>query len=629
MQVISILLMIRIFRFQNACWLTVFLVCLISTGAGGQTGGSAAKHRILVDGSGSMRGFFSNGKIRDLHGVIAEQGSKNAESYYFINEGLKQFDQVEDVPRGRNDTAGGFGGRTVLATALASTLAEPSVPAMVWLITDNQSSAGSDTESDQDLERFYEGLRTNRVKRIYFFPLRLPYTGPLYKSDGVSVLKNDYSGPRGLLVYALLLDETARDEFERAVKSFQERLGRIVGVNEFRSFLIKPLEQDTVTAKLLPGEKFIVDGNRVIGGDFEEGKPIHGEFKLELTSQLGQVDISGANIEVKSGKFNTQDFVESEPNFVIRPNTITSFKPGPENKKEFAITMDFPGVHTRRGLASWWHSMSAKRGRLEGQVQIAITVPPQNLHVVPETATQFSTTKDIYLNSDPEVQKRIYRLDDLVRKMMPSQTLNIQPRVGENSDGRIPVNVNVRLSPGLIYLWLLPLFLLLLLLLLFWWKRRPIYRLTWENDRYRACPDFHLGLFSRRRIVIDSKIAAAIKKSLSGVRVSANRDYSIDNARSRPLSEAGTSFNVSRVDDSTGVSFRFSKANNLKTKSKSTEIFSETSYGSDSNRAVDDTLVATQPIRKPTTDKNYKGSSTTSSSNDDDNDDFDFDSLLK
>lgn len=622
----------RIFRFHNAFWLIGFVACLISTGTRAQTGSGAAKHRILVDGSGSMRGFFSTGKIRDLHGVIREHDSRNVESYYFVNEELKQFDQVEDEPKGRYETVGGFGGRTVLAAALANTLAERSGPTIIWLVTDNQPSAGSDTESDQDLERFYEGLRASRVKRIYFFPLRLAYNGPLYRSDGVSLLTDSYSGPRGLLVYALLLDEAAREEFERAVKSFQERLGRFVGRNEFRSFLIKPLEQDTVTGKLLPGEKFIIDGNKVIGGDFEEGKPIHGEFKLELTSQLGQVNIDGANIEVTPGKFTTQDFVESEPSFVIKPNTINSFKAGPENKKEFAITMDFPGVHTRRGFTSWWHSMSTKRGTLEGEVQIAITLPPQNLNVIPETATQFSTTRDIYLSADPEVQKRIYRLDDLMRKMIPRQTINIQPKLGENDGGRIPVKLNVRLSPGLVYLWLLPLLLLLLLLFLFWWKRRPIYRLTWDHDRYRACPDFRLGLFSRRRIEIDSKIAAAIKKSLSGVRVSANRDYSIDNAQSRPLNEAGTDFNVSRVGDGVGVSFRFSKANNLNAKSKDnrTDILSETSYGSDSIRAIEGTLVASQPIRKPTMGKDYHSSSpATSSSDDDDNDDFDLDSLLK
>jgi hypothetical protein len=208
------------------------------------------------------------------------------ESYYFIDNELKIFDEIENEPRGRHDTTGRFGGQTILAGALKKTLAEQSAPAIVWLVTDNQPSTGSDTESDRDLERFYEELRTSRVKRIYFFPLRLAFSGPLYKSDGETELKADYDGPRGLLVYALLLDEAAKNEFDRAIESFQKRLSHVVGSNEFRSFLIKPLEQDTVTAKILPGEKFIVNGNRVIGGDFEEGKPIHGEFKLELTSQL-------------------------------------------------------------------------------------------------------------------------------------------------------------------------------------------------------------------------------------------------------------------------------------------------------------------------------------------------------
>jgi hypothetical protein len=290
--------------------------------------------------------------------------------------------------------------------------------------------------------------------------------------------------------------------------------------------------------------------------------------------------------------------------------------------------MDSGGVHTRRGLASWWHSMTTKRGTLEGEVQIVITVPPQNLSVIPETATQFSTTKDIYLNYSPDVQKRIYRLDDLVRKMIPAQTIIIQPKIGENSDGRIPVSLNVRLSPGMGYLWLLLPLLLILGLLFFWWKRRPLYRLTWDQDRFRACPDFRLGLFGRRQIEIDNKIAAAIKKSLSGVRVSASREYSIDNAPSRPLNPTGTDFNVSKQGDGVGVSFRFSQSNNLnsRARAKRNDPFADISYGSDSDGAGNQGIAADQPVRKPTTGRNYSSSSTTSSSSGDD-DDYDLDSL--
>jgi hypothetical protein len=433
-----------------------------------------------------------------------------------------------------------------------------------------------------------------------------------------------------LLVYALLLDEKAHEEFDRAINSFQQRLGQSLGSSEFRSFLIKPLEQDTITAKLVSGDKFKVEGNRVVGGDFDEGQQIKGNFTLELTSQLGQIEISKANIEVKEGKFTTGDFVESELHPSINPSTIDNFRPGGQNKKEFRVTLEFKSLHTRTGFSSWWHSMSTKRGFLDGEVQILIHVPAENFTIVPEAVTSFSTTKDIYVNSDSDVQKKIYKLDDLVRKMVPSQTINIQPNVGDSHDGRIPVRLSVRFAPNLRWLWLLVLFVLLIVGLMLWWKRRPLYRLTWDNGNARACPDFRLGMFFKRPIEIDNRTAATIKKSLSGVRVNASRDYTVDDVTSRPLNPGGADFSLSRRNDGASLHFHFSKANalNSQPKSRQRDIFGDTNYGSDSAATVGGSLVAgSKPVRKPTTGiKPGSKSSTTSPGGEDD---FDLDSLLK
>jgi hypothetical protein len=578
-----------------------------------------------------MRGFFTSGKIKDLHRSIREQAGGNAESSYFINDYLKSFAEMGEVPDS-SIQGGGFGGQTILKNALMKTLGETPTPAIIWLVTDNQPSVGDDTASDRDIEEFYKELQSQRVRRIYFFPLRLPFSGPLYKANGEDQLAANYSGPRGLLVYALLIDEKARGEFDRAINSFQQRLGQTLGNNEFRSFLIKPLEQDTITAKLLPGEKFRVEGNRIVGGDFEEGQQIHGDFKLELTSQLGQIEISKADIDVKEGTFTTGDFVESELRPSINPKTVDNFRPGPQNKKEFTVTLDFKSLHTRGGLSSWWHSMSTKRGFLDGEVRISIHVPPQNITVVPEAASSFSTTKDIYINSDPEVQKRIYKLDDLVQKMVPQQTINVQPRIGDNTDGRIPVHLSVKFAPSMRWLWLILLPLLLLAGLALWWKRRPLYRLTWDNGQFRACPDFRLGLLSGRSIEIDNRAAATIKKGLSGVRVRAHRDYMIDDAQSRLINPGGSDFNVSRRNDGAGVNFHFSKANAFSSQPKSAggDIFGATQYGgggTDSGGGGGGLFAPQKPVRKPTTGTKYGATSSTASPGGDD--DFDLDSLLK
>jgi hypothetical protein len=573
-------------------------LCAVSVSA--QSG--AARQRILIDGSGSMTGFFATQKIKDLYAIIHDQSGANVDPYYFVDYELKPFDEMEDKPRGRNEVEGRFGSGTYLENALKKTLDAKPMPGIVWLITDNQPSAGNDTESDKDIEKFYEGLYSDRVKRIYFFPLRLPFKGTLYKADGHAALGGTYENLRGLLVYALLLDDQDQEEFERAVTGFQERFMRSFGSNELRRIMVKPLEQDTVTASLLPGDKFKVDGNKIVGGDFEEGKPIHGNFKLELVSNLGHIKIDRAEIDVNAGKFSTGDFTDSDLIPKISPRELENFRSGPQNKKEFTVTLDFNGVHTVNGLKSWWHSMNENRGYLDGNVQVSIKVPPQSFALVPESVGDFSTNKDIYEDSSPEVQKRIYKLDGLVQKMIPNQTFNVQPRIGNHSDGQIPVHLSVAYSARH-WPYIVALILLVALVVcgIFLLKRRPMYSLTWDNGTARACPDFRLGLFSRQPITIDNHSAATLKKGLSGVKVQASRDYMVDERPVRVLNTAGADFNISRRNDGVGVNFQFSKvsATGAASKSTSADIFGDTSYGPASGEGS--MIASRKPVRKPTT----------------------------
>jgi hypothetical protein len=556
----------------------------------------AARHRVLHDGSGSMKGFFTTGQLQELQKLLGDSCGSASDSYYFVD--------YELVPATQEPTS--FGGSTYLRNALDRGLAQKPAPAILWLVTDNQPSSGNQTLSDQDIGQFYESLRSDVVKRLYFFPLRLSFKGTLFRDDGHTVLTPNYEGYRGLLVYALLLDERAGEEFERSTSEFQSSFRK--RGTEISRILIKPLEQDTITARLIPGEKFRVEnGNQLVAGDFVEGSPITGNFKIELTSQLGQMKVSKADIDVRvPDKFRTGDFTESEirPNFT--PRNIQNFEP--QNKQVIDVALTSDGVNIRNNPISWWNCIANKRGDITGNIQITVNVAPKNFDVVSGLANEFSTQGDIYQSVDPGVQSKIFKLDDLVKKMMPERQVNIRPRIGNTENGSIPIRMSV-LYPNWPAMVLIGLLLSLLLLALYSWRffsQQPLYRLTWDGGRYRHCGDFRLYPFVGRSIELDNRAAATIKKTMGGIRVRAANGHTVDDGRNRILNRSGTDFNVSHSAIGAGVNFYFSSVTaaspGLSSRDDSGSILEGIDYGrSDDVRNASVGSVSAPPVRKATT----------------------------
>ncbi len=605
-------------------WLGCLLCLLLAVSAQAQT--AAPRHRVLIDRSGSMEGFFTTGKINDVQSLLQDLSGAAGDAYYFVDTDI--------VPVSQAPT--GFGNNTYLRNALDRALVQQPAPAILWLVTDNQPSVGNQTASDQDIEQFYDRLRSDAVKRLYFFPLKLDFKGKLYREDD-KVLTPNYEGKRGLLIYALLLDESARDEFERVTTEFQSRYRPGVA-GEMRRILIKPLEQDTVTARLIPGDKFRIENeNQLVAGDFNEGAPIKGDFKIELTSQLGQMKISRADIDVRvPEKFRTGDFTESEIKPDFTPRNIQDFEP--QNKRVVVVSINAPGVHIRKNPVSWWNCITNNRGDINGRVQIAIKVPGQNFEVVSNLANEFSTTRDIYNDSSENVQSRIYKLDALVKKMMPERPVDIRPRIGNNDDGTIPVRLVV-LYPKWPILALLGIILAVVLLAYLAWHifgRQQFYRLTWNSGQYRACPDFRLWPFVGQRVELDNRTVATIKKSLNGIRVRAAGGYTVDDTKSRLVNPSGTDFNVSQSSDGAGINFYFSSitaafTGGSATRNNEEDILGGVSYGSSGGDSGGELrgMASAPPIRKPTTGRVGSGDGSSSSgSTEDDNSSINLDDLF-
>ena len=376
--------------------------------------------------------------------------------------------------------------------------------------------------------------------------------------------------------------------------------------------LIKPLEEDTVTAELVrgdqPGDKFRVgkDG-QLVAGDFATGAPIKADFKILLRSKLGQITISRAEVDAHVvGKFQTGDFAESTITPECNPSLIENFKPTTEQPID--VTIKAPGVHIRNNPVSWWNCIRHNRGDITGRIQILIKVPGQKIDVVSTLADEFSTDSDIYNVADERTQSRIYHLNVLVKQMMSSErAVEIRPRIGDSKDGIIPVRLTVLYPkwPGPL---LIGIIILLILLALGVWRffgRRQFYRLTWDSGNSRACPDFRLWPFVGQRVDLDNRTVATIKQGVGGIRVRATSGYTVDDTKTRAVYPSGSDFNVSQVGDSSGVTFYFSSvtaafSGGSAARDNADDILGGVSYGDSLDVRGGDSVPSTPPVRKPT-----------------------------
>lgn len=562
---------------------------------------AAPSEAVLVDASGSMKGFFYKGagQAESWMGWLEQQISREqpgVEKLYFIDE------------ESLTPSVGRYGNNTFINSAFTKIVARNQRPSIVWFVTDNQpSSPAGKAASDDDLRRFYDNLQSDAVKRIYFFPLRLPYSGDLYLFDENDTPRTypNYNGNRGLVVYALLLDDAAAEPFERAVAEVESRLA--ANDAAVRGVRAKPLDRDFASLAVRQGERFTVTNEGVVGENFSVGEPIVGNFFVDLTSTHGEIEISKAKLTVEPVGFESGDFTESNIVPVVTPDEIENF--APQNTRTLTINLRMEPVQISSWLnvATIMRTLNENEGYIRGNIRLRVRVPPQNFKLVSQLTSTYSAGDRILYDARPDLQERVYRLDGLVQRMTPAQgTIDIQPEGAGDEERDIPVRIAVLYpkKPLGLVLTLLLLLLLIPLLLILWFKRQPFYRLAWENGRKRACPDFRLWPLVGKKVELDDCAAASIRRTpLSGIKVSAARGYVVDEASSKMLNPDGSDFNLSRKDDGAGVNFYFSKAGGAAARASvaADDPFGGTSYGGGGGNAGDVGGDGAAPVERPST----------------------------
>ena len=216
-------------------------------------GGVWSKGIVLIDGSGSMEGFFRSNSIYTFSQRIIDAFPYPVEVRVFVSPTP---DTVEFFPSAEFDVSK-VGSYTRLKKALQKTLEEASD--FIILITDNVPTGEDDTD-------FIHLLSAPSIKAVWVIPYITDYDGKVYlplSYSGSPHCKNgsfrlsrrlrgslvfNYRGKRGFLVYILALS----DEFYKEMYGDDgvDHVRSLLGVQGIRDvILVKPIDWRSVVIR--------------------------------------------------------------------------------------------------------------------------------------------------------------------------------------------------------------------------------------------------------------------------------------------------------------------------------------------------------------------------------------------
>lgn len=230
--------------------------------------------QVLIDGSGSMAGFFQAGSVQTL--LDALRGAAAESSLSLSENVLLGFQQnvAEIRPLQPWLAAPRYGIYSPLEHGLAE-----SFPKADWLfiLTDNVQTGGE----TRSTETFYRFFKRPEVGSVHVAPLSLPFNGAVYFNrhdystaalagalrrdtpngrfgevlDNGTNLVVPYDGTKGLLLYAI-----ARSEHDQA--EFEAFLARLKAVSSADMLAVKPIDGRHFELNGVPDPKQVLDARQ-------------------------------------------------------------------------------------------------------------------------------------------------------------------------------------------------------------------------------------------------------------------------------------------------------------------------------------------------------------------------------
>lgn len=368
---------------------------------------------IIIDKSGSMRGFSQTGELKKVYQSINDVLKKterfaNIQLYAFDENGLVQYNHFDKIE---------YYGDTLIDKASKDAFKRS--PDLITILTDNIQDPGGQSP-DSDVTKFYSLLKEDRVAWVFIFPLKLAFDGWTYHTP-------QWKGNRAAIIYAILLkndkfSDKERRQRERAFIAIVSDLTKVLHSPQIRC---KPLETG-VQMNFKPVKKSDRNLNvtskevNITFPDFTSSPNF--KIKLVLSSMYSNIAVSRGKLEgaaigriAQEGFF--KDMKANDFNILVQPSEATI--PPRAVDDRYKIVMSTQNLHYEKDLFSLLKMPFNKNGCVSGTLSVKIRIPKQNLQLSADTLEKYSTTS----KEDPE---RIFGLNQLVPLLAESDEVVIE-----------------------------------------------------------------------------------------------------------------------------------------------------------------------------------------------------------
>jgi len=270
---------------------------------------------LLIDSSGSVRPYYQNGLFPSLGEEISAVAADSGDLRLFsFDVELRPLKSLKALAVTKFDT--------YLDRALQAMIDQHL--AIVWIVTDNIQDDPHDPVA-YNTTAFYGILRGDAVKRVVVLPLTQP------------------PGQSGVVVYGILLADSAEAAYERQLEAL---LDRLKGGYQTEALQMKPLDEKTVDAPPASTRQ-----SRI----YDEGTEIVLALEIRFRSKLKHlriVDTQIAPVNVEP-VFAPESLLQPERRTTgIRPDRIQALDPEGETAEVYTVNVNLGKVRLKKDLGS-------------------------------------------------------------------------------------------------------------------------------------------------------------------------------------------------------------------------------------------------------------------------------------